>query len=56
MVEIKINATIENIEELKDMAKTISEIEEEHNCNCTLTTNVINPLDYQGLFSPEDCK
>lgn len=41
-MEVTINHDYENKEELKEIIKTVAEIEKEYSCNCTLNLNKLN--------------
>ena len=44
-MEVTINYDYENKEELKEIIKTVAEIEKEYSCNCTLNLNKLNYIE-----------
>lgn len=44
-MEVTINHDYENKEELKEIIKTVAEIEKEYSCNCTLNLNKLNYIE-----------
>lgn len=44
-MEVIINHDFENKEELKEIIKTVAEIEKEYSCNCTLNLNKLNYIE-----------
>ncbi|MFR9276485.1 MAG: hypothetical protein ACLVK5_00060 [Peptoniphilus senegalensis] len=55
-MEVTINHDYENKEELKEIIKTVAEIEKEYSCNCTLNLNKLNyiELDPRNIEKTEE--
>lgn len=55
-MEVIINHDYENKEELKEIIKTVAEIEKEYSCNCTLNLNKLNyiELDPKNIENTEE--
>lgn len=48
-MEITINHDYESKEELKEIIKTVAEIEKEYSCNCTLNLNKLNYIELDSM-------
>lgn len=48
-MEVTINHDYTNKEELKEIIKTVAEIEKEYSCNCTLNLNKLNYIELDSM-------